>query len=303
MFEKLLVALDGSELAENAVTYVRNLVVQLGAETYLLHVCPPEHLTNIHMHQMYINAIAEGIRQELKENRGAGPELKVYSEAIVGEPDKIILDYIKLRNINLAVLTSHGTSGLRPFAMGSIADKVVRGADIPTLLIRIKEKPSLPEKRGLIQRILVPLENVDPSKIAVPYALQMAKKLKASITLFCMVRTIYSQNFDGAGMGVSAGLGVNWDAIDKASEKAADEFLVGIENDLIKEEIETSHTVYLSVDAAFEILEMEKKTQAELVVMSTRARSPAARWVFGSTAEKVLREGNRPIMLVREKGE
>jgi nucleotide-binding universal stress UspA family protein len=215
----------------------------------------------------------------------------------------VILDYIKLRDIGLALLTSHGTSGLRPFAMGSIADKVVRGADMPTLIIRIKEKPTLPEKRGIIQRILVPLENSDPSKIAVPYALQMAKKLKASITLFCMVRTIYSQNFDGAGMGVNAGLGVNWDAIDKASEKAADDFLVGIENDLIKEGIETSHTVYLGVDAAFEILEMEKKTQTDLVVMSTRVRSRAARWVFGSTAEKVLREGDRPILVVRQKAE
>ncbi len=45
---------------------------------------------------------------------------------------------------------------------------------------------------------------------------------------------------------------------------------------------------------------MEKKSQADLVVMATRGRSPIASWAFGSVAEKVLREGNRPILLVRE---
>jgi nucleotide-binding universal stress UspA family protein len=46
---------------------------------------------------------------------------------------------------------------------------------------------------------------------------------------------------------------------------------------------------------------MEKRVQADLVVMATRGRSPIARWVFGSVAEKVLREGEKPILVVKEK--
>ncbi len=302
MFEKILLALDGSELAESAVPYVRNLAAQLGAETYLLHVCPPEHQCYLHMHQIYINTLAAGIRHELNQARPSGPELKVFAEAIVGDAGKVILDYIKLRGINLAALTTHGTSGLRPWTMGSIADKIVRSADIPTLLVRTKETQSVPEKRGLIQRILVPLENSEASKVAVPFAVELAKKLKARITLFSMARTIYSQNIDGI-TGVNGGLGVNWDAVDKASEKAVDDFLQNIENDLTKQGIEATHTAYLGIDPAFEILEMEKKAQIDLVVMATRGRSRAARWVFGSTAEKVLREGDRPMLLIRQKSE
>ncbi len=45
---------------------------------------------------------------------------------------------------------------------------------------------------------------------------------------------------------------------------------------------------------------MEKSTEADLVVMATRGASPVSRWMFGSTAEKVLRRGTVPLLLVRE---
>ena len=194
MFEKILLPLDGSELAETAIPYVRNLAGQLEAEVYLLHVCPPEHQSYLHMHQIYLNNIAENLRQRIKENSQPGREPKVQAEVILGDPIKVIFDYAQQKSISMVVLTSHGTSGFRAWAMGSVADKVVRGVGIPTLLIRIKERRNIPEKKGLIQKILLPLDTSDASKISVPYAVQLAKKLKASITLFSMVQTIYAQN-------------------------------------------------------------------------------------------------------------
>ncbi len=303
MFEKILLTLDGSELAETAIPYVRNLVTQLDAEIFLLHVCPPEHQAYLHMHQIYMNYLADGMRSGRTDNNVPSGAMKIHVEAVAGDPVKIILEYIRLRDIGLVVMTSHGTSGLRQWAMGSVADKILRSADVPTLLVRIKDKPTALDQRGEIKRILVPLDNTDPSKIAIPYARALAQKLKASVILFSMARTIYAQNVVGLSAGVGGGVGVNWDSLDATAEKAAGEYLQDIENDLIKEGISASHTAYLGIDAAYEILEMEKKTQADLVVMATRGRSPAARWVFGSTAEKVLREGNLPMLLVREKTE
>ena len=80
-----------------------------------------------------------------------------------------------------------------------------------------------------------------------------------------------------------------------ATEKYIDEYLQSIEDEIRKAGVEVNHTSYLGIDAAYEILEMEKKIQADLVVMATRGRSPVARWAFGSVAEKVLREGDRPF--------
>jgi len=147
MFEKILLPLDGSELAEKAIPYVRDLAGQLGAEVYLLHACPPEHKEDLSKQQLYLNIIADNLRQTIKETWQPSGEPKIQVEVIIDDPIKAIFDYVKQKAIGLVALTSHGTTGLREWAMGSVADNVVRGVGIPTLLIRIKESRDIPEKK------------------------------------------------------------------------------------------------------------------------------------------------------------
>jgi nucleotide-binding universal stress UspA family protein len=296
MFERILLPLDGSELAETAIPYVRDLAGQLEAEVYLLHVCPPEHKEYLRMHQLYLNDIAEDLRKSINENAQPGRESKVQVEVIPGDPIKVIFDYVKQKSISMVALTSHGTSGLRAWAMGSVADQVVRGVGIPILLIRIKEGRTVPQKRGLIQKILLPLDASDASSISVPYAVQLGKKLKASIALFSMGQSIYAQNIYSAGVGLS----FDGDSIDASTKKYTEVYLQGIAYEIRKAGVDVTQTSLVSMDAAYEILEMEKKIQPDLVVMATRGRSNIARWVLGSVAEKVLREGDRPILMVKE---
>jgi nucleotide-binding universal stress UspA family protein len=297
MFEKILIPLDGSELAEAAIPYATNMAEQLEAEICLLHVCPPEHQSYVHMHQIYMNSILTGMRLKMKETWLSSKELKIQAEVIVGDPIKVIFDYVKLKGIDLISLTTHGNSGFKPWSMGNVADKIVRGSGIPTLLIRVKEKKDLELRKAIVQKILVPLDNSDASKACLPYAVELAKKLKAGLTIFSMAQTAYAQNLNSAGSGI----GINWDAVDKASEQAADEYLVKIEEDLKTSGVQIDHRSILGIDAAYEILEMEKKGMFDMVIMSTRGRSSIARWAFGSVAEKVLREGNLPILLIKEK--
>jgi nucleotide-binding universal stress UspA family protein len=297
MFERVLLPLDGSELAETAIPYVRDLAGQLGAEVYLLHACPSEHQSHRHMHQIYMDNMAESLKLWIRKNSKPGQEPKIQAEVILGDPIQVIFDYIKQKSISIVALTSHGTSGFREWAMGSVADKVVRRAGIPTLLIRVKEGLNVPDKKGLIQKILLPLDTSDASKIAIPYAVELAKKLKADITLFSMVQTVYAYVND---MGTGTGLGFSGDSIDAATKKNTDEYLQGIEVEIRKAGVEVTHSSNIGLDAAYEILEIEEKIQPDLLVMATRGRSNIARWALGSVAEKVLVEGDRPILMVKE---
>ncbi len=296
MFEKILLPLDGSELAEAAIPYVRDLAGQLKSEVYLLHVCPSTHQNLWRMHRIYLDHIADTLREEIKKNWGPGTTFRVSAEVLNGEPTKLIFDYIQQKGINLAALTTRGASGIRALAMGSVADKVVRGVGIPTLLVRCDDKPRPRPAKEVFGKLLVPLDRSDASQISVPYATELAKKLNSSIVLFSMAQTVYAQNLDGMGVGA----GVNWDSIDRASEQYTEEYLEGIENKIKAQGIPVEHVGMLGIDAANEILELEKKSSADLVVMATRGRSPIARWAFGSTAEKVLREGRLPLLLIRE---
>ena len=106
MFESILLPLDGSELAETAIPYVRDLAGQLEAEVYLLHACPPEHQAYLRMHQFYLNNIAENLRQRIKETWQTSGEPKIQVEVIPGEPVKVIFDYVKQKSISMVALTS-----------------------------------------------------------------------------------------------------------------------------------------------------------------------------------------------------
>jgi nucleotide-binding universal stress UspA family protein len=303
MFERILLPLDGSELAESALPYVCDLAGQLDAEVFLLHVCPQEHQAYLHMHQIYMNSIADNLKNRIFQLSEGKAQAKVQAEVITGEATKTIFDYVKLKSIGMVVLTSYGTSGIRPWAMGNTADKTIRGVGVPTLLVRVKDRNLWKDQKVDISKILLPLDSSDASKISVPFATELAKKLKATITLFSMTHTSYAQNIDGAGMGTAmgAGIGVNWDAIDAASKKYTDEYLETVAGSIKKEGVEVNYSNYIGLDAAFEILEMEKKMPADLVVMATKGRSSIARWALGSVAEKVLREGTKPILMVKEK--
>jgi nucleotide-binding universal stress UspA family protein len=299
MLDKILLPLDGSESAEAALPYVRDLAGRLNAEAHLLHVCPPGHENLNRMHQIYLDHTADSLRQEIKDRWNIS-ESRIRTEVISGEQAaKAILEYIRQNEINLVAVTTSGASGIRVWAMGSVADKIVRGAGVPTLLIRVNGKQPTREKTGLIRKILLPLDSSEASKTAVAPAVDLAKKLKASITLFSMAETVYAQNLEGIGAGVV--VGANWDQIDAATKKYLDNYLSGVRTEILNQGVEADQVTVIGIDAASEILELEKKLGVDLVVMATRGRSPVARWAFGSTAEKVLREGALPLLLVREK--
>lgn len=293
MFEKILLPLDGSELAESAVPYVRDLAGQLNAEVNMIHVSERQDLA--HMYQIYLEHIKDNIRKEIKGFWGTDREPRIKTEVIAGEPAKVIMEYTKQNSIDLVALTSCGTSGIRAWALGSVADKVVRSVEVPILLIRVKEGRVVRDT-GIIKRVLVPLDSSEASKIAVPYAIDLAKRLNAGITLFSMAQTVYARNIDSMGVGV----GVNWDSVDAATEKYTDDYLQSVEDEIKVQGVDVSHIAVLGIDAANEILELEKKLPADLIVMATRGRSTVARWAFGSVAEKVLRQGEGPLLVVRE---
>jgi len=143
---QILVPLDGSPLAEEALDAAAGLARLWDAELTLLQVVRPvmlstdpalplpsaydEELTMLSRQQAqdYLTGMAERLREQGVRASGV---------AVVGwGAADSILDVARPERVAMVVLATHGRGGLRRLALGSVADKVVRGADVPVLVYR-----------------------------------------------------------------------------------------------------------------------------------------------------------------------
>ncbi len=147
MFNKILVALDGSELAERALPIAAELAQFHGAELMLLRVAEGEPtLTEKAVGYTWIGApermekdSAESLAY-LQQLATAMPQEDVRIEFKVetGAAEAEIVRYAELEDVDLIVMSTHGRTGLPNLILGSVAKGVVAYAPCPVMLIRPK---------------------------------------------------------------------------------------------------------------------------------------------------------------------
>lgn len=143
MFKKILIPLDGSDLAEAAIGTAREMLAGTDAQLLLLQVMPAlrpdwyphgvaqlepimkEQLAQAHT---YIRQTATRL-----EEQGYTVQADVVEAVDVAGA---ILDYAALHHVDLLAISSHGRSGLQRWLLGSVADKIIHASSIPVLLIR-----------------------------------------------------------------------------------------------------------------------------------------------------------------------
>jgi nucleotide-binding universal stress UspA family protein len=289
MYEKILVPLDGSALAEAALPYAELLSGKLGSEVTLIYVHEATEVSNQRMGQFYLERTVEVTKQGAERGRPpcGGPGIKVKSAVQVGNPAEEIVGYAGKEKADLILMATHGQSGIRNWPLGNVAEKVVRSTNCPVMLIRANGAHT---ERVNISSVVLPLDGSKEGEAALPYIEQLASKVGARVILLQVLATSY------------VGLGYTYVAYTEqqiASDSAlAKAYLDKVSGRLRQSEIATESVVRLG-DAAGEIIDFTDKVGADLVAMSTHGRSGVGRWVFGSVAERVLHFGNKPLLLVR----
>ena len=292
MYEKILVPLDGSALAEVALPYAELISGKLGSEVTLIYIHEANGVSNQRMGQFYMERMVEVTKQGAERGcRLSGdPGIKVKSAVQVGNPAEEIIGYAGKENVDLIVMATHGQSGIKNWALGNVAEKVVRATDRPVMLIRANG--ACTEKVN-ISSILLPLDGSKEGEAALPHIEQLASKLGARVILLQVLATGYTGYI---------GLGYTYVAYTEqqiASDSAlAKDYLDKVGGRLRQSGIAAESVVRLG-NAAEEIIDFTDKIGADLVAMSTHGRSGIGRWVFGSVAERVLHSGNKPLLLVR----
>jgi nucleotide-binding universal stress UspA family protein len=143
MYKRILVTLDGSRLAEQALPHAVIHAEQFGAEIVLLKVLEPltepsmagrgavqsAEKASTQLAQDYLKEVASKLRQQ---------NIPTQTATIEGRPYLQIVRFAQENQIDLIVMSTRGHSGLSRWLLGSVADRVVRGATVPMLLVQAK---------------------------------------------------------------------------------------------------------------------------------------------------------------------
>lgn len=145
MYSKILVPLDGSELAEHVLPHVLALAGCHASDVELLRVVaypvsalPMSGAELTAGVRECVECEAEDYLKAVTEKYFKGSKLKVTAEVVTGQGPVVdsILDYAEKSGADLIAMTTHGRTGPARWLMGSVAERVVRAAKIPVLIIR-----------------------------------------------------------------------------------------------------------------------------------------------------------------------
>ena len=152
MFEKILVPLDGSELGEAALPFAEHLTQDVGGELTLISVGEPttQQLGTDPEHRAYLDQVIARMELDIKDYLSSVAQkikakgLKVRTVVMVGKPAEEIIDYAHRQQMDMIAMATHGRSGIGRWVYGSVAEKVLRGARVPILLVRSPGAPKGP---------------------------------------------------------------------------------------------------------------------------------------------------------------
>ncbi|HUV43260.1 MAG TPA: universal stress protein [Dehalococcoidales bacterium] len=138
MYQRILVPLDGSDRAELALPFAEELAAKLGSEIILLCVSDSAEAEDYAKHEIYLEQITEVVKRAAKKLL-TNPEQKVSirSAVTIGLPAQEIVDYAEQVAVSLIIMATHGRTGVSRWALGSVAEKVMRASTRPVLLVRV----------------------------------------------------------------------------------------------------------------------------------------------------------------------
>lgn len=285
MYTGILVALDGSKLAEKVLPYVRFLAHGIELPLELIHV----NDVDVAASSIY------GIHGSdyLKDVAATFPaSLTVNCRVETGKPADVIVDSAARDRNTLIAMATHGTSGAQRWLLGSVARKVLQASLNPVLLIRPREDSAGADAR--FSTMIVPLDGSHLAEKIFPHVVYLATRLKLEVLLVRSYALPTSSYYMAAGIPP---LDVGEIAAKIKGEVA--NYLQGKAEQLAAEGVEKVSFLALEGNGPEEIIELAKNTTHSLVAMCTHGRSGIGRWVLGSVTDRVVSYCGNPVLVIR----
>jgi nucleotide-binding universal stress UspA family protein len=310
MFKRILVPLDTSVRAESALPVAVRIAHATGAALILLRVIsvPVEYgpylLQSGNLMQELLDAEDEDAQSYLKgvaaREHLAG--LQITTISVTGSAAQSILATITDHNVDLVVMCSHGTTGVRRWVLGSVAQKIVRHSPASVLILREGGMVPGATQSGVLHalRVMVALDGSPLSEESLRPAAELAVALSpAGQAALHLTRVLHLPT------------GHEHDALTEQALKDAKDYLgnigqclrEGVYADL---HLHVSWSVAIDTDIAGRLIKIAEGEEGlaggagcDVIALATHGRGGLQRWTMGSVTERVLGATKLPLLVVR----
>jgi nucleotide-binding universal stress UspA family protein len=297
MLRNLLVPLDGSELAEQALPLAVSIAKQVGATLYLARVVPLSVQFSVETWPAVEEA--RGYLENTVARVRTVADVPVEMSVLTGNIGERLEENARDVKADLVVLTTHGRGPLSRFWFGSIADELIRR--LPVALLAVHPRQAPPDLRALpaLSRILIPLDGSPLAERILSPAQALGRPWKVDYTLF---QSVYPMTVPAYEAAFYASGSVD-DAVLAQARRNAHDYLETIALMFRSEALPVRTVVAAHLHPALAILEAAELERADVIAIATHGRGGLGRLLLGSVADKVLRGATIPVLIQRPPAE
>ena len=275
MIERILVPTDGSPESDRAIPIAEEIAKANGALVLLVQVTQypvlldgADGFASPDAYEALLDAVRSSTRSNLERlsDQLLAAGVRVAPFQIEGSSAAgSLLDFETKQLPELVVMSSHGRTGLARFALGSVADRIVREGTVPVLVVQA------PTERSRFASALIMLDGSGVAEQALPIVEALAGRPLQDVTLFRAVA-------------------------DPDDRTAAATYLRGVMTRLVL----TGMSINTQVDLGDPTVLIERAAHhVDFIILCTHGRGGINRFRHGSVAERVVREATKPVLLVR----
>ena len=308
MHERILVPLDGSELAERILPVAECLARGLSLPIALLHAIEPGYpafARNLneklrgpsasHHRKLHAKGYLEPMR-----DRMASEGFDVDTLILEGHAGTAITMEANARPGTIVAMSSHGRSGVSRWWAGSVTDRVIHTARDPLLIIHTHRPWGTVLDGEAFERLVVPVDGSALAAKALPHAAHIANGMGIPIDLVCVVPT---REEYGHSMRLSSSSLLRfmpaYEEFEMMASREAEGNLSEAMGQLSRLGVAEAGSETLQGRPAERIADFSRNLPNSLVVMTTHGRGGVGRMVMGSVADRVLRQSDAPVLLVQ----
>lgn len=293
---KVLVPLDGSQVAEQVLPHALSFARRFDAELSFLHVIEPKGSDpdkpfeglDWELHCAHCDSYLESVKQTLADQR-----VTVRCEVIEGDPATEIIEFCRRRKMDLLMLSTQGAGGAGRFPRGGTVGKILSRADRSILLVNSAAHPLTEDLR--YRRILVPVDGSRRSDWALSLAAAIATGHGAELEL---VQVIEEPRMPPRVRESAEGRRLVEHLIE-LNRREAHRCIEEVKG-LLPRDLSTRFRVVVASEVASAIDQAAETGDVDLVILSAHGWSADRHQPFGPVVETLLAHASRPVLVLQD---